>query len=56
MKVLQRLYSTVPGYNYEEEWGIMIRTVEHEAAAQAEEKIVSYKEVFRGTNLVSVLG
>ena len=52
MKVLRRLYSNIKEYNYEEEWGIMVRTVEHEAAAQ-QEAPVSYREIFRGANLVS---
>lgn len=50
MKSLKQLYGNVKGYNYEEEYSIIARTIEHEKEMLAHRP--SYRDVFRGTNKV----
>jgi SP family general alpha glucoside:H+ symporter-like MFS transporter len=48
---MKQLYGGVKGYDFEEEYGIILRTIEHE-----KEKLNNhprYNDVFRGLNLVS---
>lgn len=53
MKSLKQLYGNVEGYDFEEEYAIIAHTIDHEAVML--EHKPSYADVFRGTNLVSVL-
>jgi SP family general alpha glucoside:H+ symporter-like MFS transporter len=51
MRSMKQLYGGVKGYDFEEEYGIILRTIEHE-----KEKLNNhprYNDVFRGLNLVS---
>jgi hypothetical protein len=54
MKSLRQLYGNVEGYDFEEEYLIIERTIEHEKEFLAHKP--SYADVFRGVNLVSHLG
>lgn len=49
LKSLRQLFGGVEGYNIEEEYGIILRTIEHEKAVLA--SAPSYLDVFRGKNL-----
>lgn len=49
MKSLRQLYGNVEGYDFEEEYQIIARTIEHEREFLAHAP--SYMDVFRGTNL-----
>jgi SP family general alpha glucoside:H+ symporter-like MFS transporter len=52
MRSMKQLYGGVKGYDFEEEYGIILRTIEHE-----KEKLNNhprYNDVFRGLNLVSI--
>ena len=51
MKSLKQLYGNVDGYNFEEEYAIIERTIEHEQEMLAHKP--SYADVFRGVNKVS---
>ena len=51
MKALRQLYGNVEGYDFEEEYLIIARTIEHENLMLDHKP--SYADVFRGTNLVS---
>ena len=51
MKCLRMLFGGVEGYDFEEEYGIIVRTIEHEQAINQEKP--SFRDVFRGVNLVS---
>ena len=48
---MRRLYGGIPGYNFEEEYAIIANTIAHEADVLFQAP--SYKDVFRGVNLVS---
>lgn len=47
---LKRLYSNVPGFDYEEEYGIIHLTIQHESKLL--NNAPSVKDVFRGNNRV----
>ncbi|BEJ17722.1 hypothetical protein CspHIS471_0611230 [Cutaneotrichosporon sp. HIS471] len=47
---MRRLYGNIPWYNYDEEYGIILRTLEHEKASLAENK-PRFRDVFKGVNL-----
>jgi len=51
MKAMKQLYGGVEGYDLEEEYGIIERTIEHERDFLAE--VPRYIHVFKGLNLVS---
>ncbi|ORY31052.1 general substrate transporter [Naematelia encephala] len=48
MKSLKQLYGNVKGYDFEEEYAIIARTIEHERQVLVHKP--SYADVFRGTN------
>ncbi|KXS96871.1 hypothetical protein AC579_3363 [Pseudocercospora musae] len=50
MKALKRLFGGVEGYDFEEEYAIIARTIEHEKAMNEEKP--RFRDVFRGLNLV----
>ena len=50
MKSLRQLYGNVPGFDFEEEYGIIEHTITHESLMLGDKP--SYKDVFRGLNLV----
>jgi len=49
IKSLRQLYGNVPGFDFEEEYGIIYNTIQHERATLNDRPRV--KDVFRGTNL-----
>jgi SP family general alpha glucoside:H+ symporter-like MFS transporter len=51
MKALRTLFGNVQGYDFEEEYSIIERTIQHELDTQDHKP--AYMDVFRGTNLVS---
>lgn len=51
MKCLRQLFGGVEGYDFEEEYGIIARTIQHEQEINQEKP--SFADVFRGLNLVS---
>lgn len=51
MKCLHQLFGGVEGYDFEEEYGIIARTIQHEQTMNQEKP--SFADVFRGFNLVS---
>lgn len=53
MKSLRQLYGNVDGYNMEEEYSIIERTIEHEK--EFLQHAPSFADVFRGVNLVCYL-
>jgi hypothetical protein len=53
LKSLRQLYGGVEGYDFEEEYLIIARTIEHENEFLAHKP--SYMDCFRGVNLVSRL-
>ncbi|OIW26886.1 MFS general substrate transporter [Coniochaeta ligniaria NRRL 30616] len=53
LKAIKQLYGGIKGYNFEEEYGIIVRTIEHEKA-QLEES-PRYAHVFKGLNLKRTL-
>lgn len=52
LKAMRQLYGGIQGYNFEEEYGIIARTIEHER--EVLQAAPSYIHVFQGLNLVSV--
>lgn len=50
LKSLRRLYGNVPGYDMEEEYGIIVRTIEHEKNHLQDQP--RFRHVFQGVNLV----
>jgi SP family general alpha glucoside:H+ symporter-like MFS transporter len=52
MKAMKQLYGDVKGYDFEEEYGIIARTIEHERELLQEGK-PRYVHIFKGLNLVS---
>ncbi|KAJ6007397.1 hypothetical protein N7540_011373 [Penicillium herquei] len=53
MKSLRWLYGNVEGYDFEEEYNIILKTIEHEKEALAEEP--KYIHLFQGVNLKRTL-
>lgn len=51
IKTMKQLYGGIKGYNFEEEYGIIARTIEHEKDQLQESP--KYIHVFKGINLVS---
>lgn len=51
IKSMKQLYGGVEGFDFEEEYGIIVRTIAHEREALQEAP--SYRHVFKGLNLVS---
>lgn len=49
-KSMNRLYGKIEGYNHEEEYGIILRTIAHEKELLAAAKAQSWTQVFRGLN------
>ena len=52
LKAMRQLYGGVKGYDFEEEYGIIARTIEHERDVLQEQP--SFVHVFKGLNLVSL--
>ena len=53
MKAMRQLYGNIKGYDFEEEYGIIQRKIEHEREVLHEAP--SYIHIFKGLNLVSIL-
>ena len=51
MKCMRQLYGGIEGYDFEEEGGIIMRTIEHEREFLQDKP--SYIHIFKGLNLVS---
>ena len=51
IKVLKRLYGTVEGYDADEEYGIIQRTLAHERFMLSQQSSASWKDLFTGRNL-----
>ena len=51
LKAMRQLYGGVPNYDFEEEYGIIVRTIEHER--QVLNEAPSFTHVFKGINRVS---
>ena len=51
IKSLRRLYGTVPNYDVEAEYNIILRTVVHEKVVLQASKAASYRYLFTGENL-----
>jgi hypothetical protein len=51
IKSLKMLYGGVEGFDFDEEYGIIARTIEHEKEMLQE--MPSFRHVFKGLNLVS---
>lgn len=56
IKSLRRLYQGIPGYDFEEEYGIIRRSLEHEKLQGGEARSLTWKNVFAGLNRVSRVG
>lgn len=52
IKCMRQLYGGIKGYDFEEEYGIIARTIEHEREVLQETP--KYIHVFKGLNLVSI--
>lgn len=52
LKAMRQLYGGIPGYDFEEEYGIIERTIAHEKEVLME--VPSVIHVFKGLNLVGV--
>lgn len=52
LKAMRHLYGGVEGYDYDEEYSIILRTIEHEKSLLQEAP--RYRDVLRGLNLVSM--
>lgn len=53
LKVLKFLYGNVEGYDYEEEFGIISKTIEHEREQIKINNASAWTDLFKGTNGVS---
>lgn len=53
MKTMRRLYGRVEGYDMEEEWGVIVRSIAHEKTLMEAAKAQSWTQVFKGFNGVS---
>lgn len=51
MRSLRRLYGNIADYDFEEEYGIITHTIEHENAMLGNR--ASYRDLFKGVNTVS---
>jgi hypothetical protein len=51
---MRRFYSGVPGYDYDEEYGIIARTLAHERAMLADHR-PRFRDLFKGTNTTRTL-
>ena len=54
LKAMRQIYGGVKGYDFEEEYGIIARTIEHEREELHNQP--RYIDIFRGLNLVSTPG
>lgn len=54
MKSLRQLYHEVPGYDSEEEYGIILRTLEHERLFLEANKATSWRDISVGSNRVGL--
>jgi SP family general alpha glucoside:H+ symporter-like MFS transporter len=52
MKSMKRLYGNIKDYDYEEEYGIITHTIEHENAMLDNKP--QYRDLFRGINKVRI--
>jgi SP family general alpha glucoside:H+ symporter-like MFS transporter len=52
MKSIKRLYGNIKDYDYEEEYGIITQTIEHENAMLDNKP--QYRDLFRGINKVRI--
>ena len=52
IKTMKQLYGGIKGYDFEEEYGIIARTIEHEREVLQEKP--KYVDVVRGLNLVGI--
>ena len=50
LRSMKRLYSNIPGYDFEEEYGIIVRSIEHEKELLAQAKGMAWSQIFRGAN------
>ncbi|BEI81737.1 hypothetical protein CcaverHIS002_0208970 [Cutaneotrichosporon cavernicola] len=50
VKSLKRLYGNIPDYDFDEEYGIIAKTIEHEREAIRRNKATSWTDLFKGTN------
>ena len=50
MKSMKRLYGNIPGFDPEEEYGIILRTLEHERFELVQAGATKYKDIFIGQN------
>ncbi|TXT04812.1 hypothetical protein VHUM_04080 [Vanrija humicola] len=53
LKAMKQLYGGIEGYDFEEEYGIIERTIEHER--EINKGAPTYRDVFRGVNLKRTL-
>ena len=51
LRAMRQLYGNVSGYDFEEEYGIIARTIEHEREVLKDAP--GFTQVFKGLNLVS---
>ena len=51
MRSMRQIYGGVPNYDFEEEYGIITRTIEHEKEVLS--AAPRYVDIFKGVNLVS---
>lgn len=49
-KSLKTLYGNIPDYDFEEEYGIIIKTIEHERDTIKRNKASGWTDLFKGTN------
>lgn len=52
LKAMKQLYGGIEGFDYEEEYGIIERTISHER--EVNKGAPKYRDVFKGLNLVSI--
>ena len=50
LKVMRRLYGNIEAFNYEEEYSIIQRTLDHEIEVLAVQKATAWKDLFVGQN------
>ena len=53
IKSMRRLFGNIKGYNFDEEYAIIERTLAHEKEVLLQSKELAWAEVFRGLNRVS---
>jgi hypothetical protein len=54
LKMMRRLYGTIPGYDAEEDYGIMRCNLEHENQLRGVARGMTWADVFKGLNRVSL--